>query len=96
VAILLISFGAGNAAAAGVPVNVRAAALASLRHLMIGEHGTNHALAGHAIVVGLGPKKVTSGNWSGYADDGGRTYSLITARWREPAVTCSPTSALGR
>jgi Peptidase A4 family len=57
---------------------------------MIGQRGTNHALGGHAIGTPSGPKKATSHNWSGYADDGGKTYTMVTARWKEPAVTCTP------
>jgi hypothetical protein len=93
VAALLIASVAGNASAARVPVNARAAALASLRHLMIGGPGASHAHGEHASVSGFGPKKVTSGNWSGYADDGGQSYSEVSARWREPAaVSCPPES----
>jgi hypothetical protein len=92
VAVLVIASGAGNASAAHVPANARAAALASLRHLMIGEQGTNHATGAYPILNGLGPKQVTSGNWSGYADDGGKTYNMVAARWKEPAVTCPPAS----
>ena len=87
---LLIATGMGNASAAPVPVNARAAALAALKHLMIGEHGTDHAASGQTVLGGFGPKKVTSGNWSGYADDSGRSYTTVTAQWEEPAVTCPP------
>jgi Peptidase A4 family len=90
VALLLVASGTGMASAARVPVNARAAALASLRHLMLGEHGTNRALGGQPIAGRFGPKKVTSHNWSGYADDGGKTYTLVTARWKEPSATCPP------
>ncbi|MGH3155735.1 MAG: G1 family glutamic endopeptidase, partial [Streptosporangiaceae bacterium] len=62
--------------------------LAALKQLMIGEHGTNHGAGGHAAVVGFGPKKVTSGNWSGYADDNSEGYSTVTAHWKEPTVNC--------
>lgn len=94
VAALLIASGAGNASAARVPVNAPAAALASLRHLMIGEHGTDHSHGGRAISAGFGPKKVTSGNWSGYADGGDRTYSYAAARWKEPTATCTSTDSM--
>lgn len=85
---LLIAAGMGNASAAPVPVNTRAAALSALKHLMIGKHGTDHALGGPTGLGGFGPKKVTSGNWSGYADDNGRSYTTVTAHWKEPTVTC--------
>jgi hypothetical protein len=39
---------------------------------------------------------VQSTNWSGYADDdtGSHTYSSATAKWTEPAVSCTSTTAL--
>jgi Peptidase A4 family len=90
---LLIVTGAGNASAAPVPVNARAAALATLKHVVVGEHGTSHAPGGQAVQGSFGPKKVTSGDWSGYADNG-RSYTTVTARWKEPSVTCGPDESM--
>jgi hypothetical protein len=94
VLILLVTAGTGNASAARVPVNARAAALAALKQLMIGEHGTDHALGGQAPQATFGPKRVTSGDWSGYADDNTGSYTTVTARWQEPSVTCSATDSM--
>lgn len=91
---LLIVSGTGNVSAARVPVNARAAALATLKHLMLGEHGTDHAVGGQTVLGGFGPKKVTSGNWSGYADGSGRSYTTVTAQWKEPAVTCGSKNSM--
>src|SRR5215469_10971754 len=65
-----------------------AAAIATLRHLKIGDHATNHAV-GHGVKV-KGLTQVQSTNWAGYADDNtaGSTYSTVTGNWSEPAVTC--------
>jgi Peptidase A4 family len=91
---LLVVSGAGSASAARVPANARAAALAALKHLMLGEHGTNHAVEGQPVLGGFGPKKVTSRNWSGYVDGSGRSYTMVKARWKEPAVTCGSKESL--
>jgi hypothetical protein len=66
-----------------------AAALATLRHLFVGEHPTNHAAGGHAPRAGR-VTPVQSTNWAGYADDNtaGNTYSTVTGHWTEPSVTC--------
>jgi len=62
---LVMAVGAGTASAAHNPVNARAAALAALKHLEIGEHATNHPLPGHSPRV-KGASEST--NWAGYAD----------------------------
>jgi hypothetical protein len=86
--------GAGAASAAQAPVNARAAAVAALKHLMIGEHGTDHVLSGQSVKIKGAPTKVKSTNWSGYADTGSNTYSTITGSWTEPKATCTSTTSL--
>jgi hypothetical protein len=82
---LVIAVGAGTASAAHKPVNARAAALAALEHLKIGEHATNHALPGRSRV--LAP--AVSLNWSGYADTKtSSTYSKVAGSWTQPKGTC--------
>jgi len=93
VAALLTVPVTGNASAARVPANARAAALASLRRLMIGEHATNHAL-GTPVPGSAGPKQAISTNWSGYADAGSQSYTEVSARWQEPAITCTAGTSL--
>ena len=65
-----------------------------LRHLKVGQHGTDQRVPGHARVNGL--TQVQSTNWSGYADDNtaGNTYSSITANWTEPSATCTSKQTL--
>jgi hypothetical protein len=90
---LLIASSTGSASAARVPGNARSAALAVLKHVVIGEHGTTHVVSTQADVGGFGPKKVHSGDWSGYADGNSENYSTVTAHWTEPTVTgCSTQS----
>jgi hypothetical protein len=93
---LFLAVGQAGASAtrAHSPRSARAAALAALKHLLIGQHGTNHP-AGHGA-RGAGLNQVTSTNWSGYADDdsGGNTYSKVTGKWVEPALSCTATTAL--
>lgn len=86
---LVMAVGAGAASAARSPVNARAAALAALQHLKIGEHDTNHLLPGHSVRAKGAPVKVQSGNWSGYADTktSGK-YSQVTGSWTQPKGTC--------
>ena len=77
---LVMAVGAGTASAARSPVNARAAALAALQHLKIGEHDTDHPLPGQSVrVKGC---EVQSGNWAGYADTktSGK-YSKVTGSW---------------
>lgn len=90
---LAVGQAGASAARAHSPQNARAAALAALEHLLIGQHGTNHRV-GHGV-RGVGLNQVKSNNWSGYADDsGGNTYSKVSGKWVEPAVTCTATTAL--
>jgi hypothetical protein len=86
---LVMAVGAGTASAAHSPVNARAAALAALRHLKIGQHPTNQPLPGHSVRV----RGATSSNWAGYADTNtSGTYSKVTGSWTEPTGNCSGNS----
>lgn len=82
---LVMAAGAGTASAAHSPVNARAAALAALKHLKIGQHPTNHPLPGQSLRI----KGATSANWAGYADSkASAKYSKITGKWTEPKANC--------
>ena len=97
---LLAALGTGTASAAAHPAaahgstNARATALALLKHLKIGQHGTNHAVIGHMTLSGKALNQVQSTNWSGYADDNrsGNTYSKVAGKWIEPTGKCSGTT----
>jgi hypothetical protein len=83
---LVMAVGAGTASAAHSPVNARAAALAALKHLKIGQHATNQPLPGHSVRV---KGASVSSNWAGYADTNtSGTYSKVTGSWTEPKGTC--------
>jgi hypothetical protein len=87
---LLAAFSPAAGAATTAPqANARAAALAEIRHLLVGQHPTDHRV-GHAVSI-RGLNQVQSTNWSGYADDNsaGTTYSTVTGNWAEPGVSCS-------
>src|ERR1700761_9304557 len=78
-----------------------AAARNAIRKLVVGEHGTDHAVSGHALAhparSGVSAlNQVSSTNWAGYADDstGGHTYSKITGNWTEPSASCTSTESL--
>ena len=83
---LVMAVGAGTASAAHNPVNARAAALAALKHLEIGEHATNHPLPGHSPRV---KGASASTNWAGYADTktSGK-YTKVTGSWTQPTGSC--------
>lgn len=70
-------------------------ALNFLRHLKVGQHGTDHQVSGHTRAID-GLTQVQSTNWSGYADNNtkGNTYTSITANWTEPTGTCTGTTTL--
>jgi len=86
---LLAAFSPAAGAATAPPAGARAAALAELRHMLVGQHPTDHRVGRAVRVQGL--NQVQSTNWSGYADDNskGNTYSTVTGNWAEPAVSCS-------
>jgi hypothetical protein len=87
--------GAGNPAAASQNARAAATARAFLEHLKVGQHATDHRVSGHSPRI-KGLTQVQSTNWSGYADDntGSHTYSSVTGKWSEPAVSCTSTTAL--
>jgi Peptidase A4 family len=72
-----------------------AAARAALKQLVIGQHGTDHAVSKHVAAIN-GLSQVDSTNWSGYADDnsGGNTYSQVSGNWIEPSASCTSTESL--
>jgi hypothetical protein len=82
--------GASTAAPATLHARAAAAAVAAIRHLSVGDHATNHAVMGHAVVI-KGLTQEESTNWSGYADNNsaGNTYSTVAGNWTEPTVSCS-------
>ncbi len=82
---------AANASTAGTaarpaPAAARAAALATIKQLAIGQHGTDQRLHSAGKVSGL--SQVDSTNWSGYADTGSG-FSQAAGSWTEPGATCS-------
>lgn len=83
---LVMAVGAGTASAAHSPVNARAAALAALKHLKIGQHPTNHPLPGHSVRI---KGAAVALNWAGYANTKtSATYSKVTGSWTQPKGTC--------
>jgi hypothetical protein len=89
---LVMAVGAGTASASHKPVNARAAALAALEHLKIGEHATNHPFPGHSVRV---KGAAMSTNWSGYVDTKtSSTYSKVTGSWTQPRGTCGSATSL--
>jgi hypothetical protein len=99
VAVVIAVAPAAGASAAAAPATLHAravaAARATLRHLLVGQHATDHRVSGHAMRI-KGLNQVQSTNWSGYADDNtaGHTYSTITGSWSEPSVSCSRQTSL--
>ena len=75
-----------GAAAGPAPSNAEASAIAVIRSLAVGQHGTDHRLPGASEVFGQG--QVESTNWSGYADTGSN-FSTVTGTWTEPGASCS-------
>jgi len=69
-----------------------AAARTFIEHLAVGQHGTDHRVAGHASRI-KGLTQVESSNWSGYADTGSG-FSTVTAKWTEPSATCGSALSL--
>jgi Peptidase A4 family len=95
---LLLAFGptagASTTSVAGASPSARAAAAARtlLQHLSIGQHGSDHRVAGHASKV-KGLNQVESSNWSGYADTGSG-FSTVTGMWTEPSGKCTSATSL--
>jgi hypothetical protein len=87
-AAAVLALGGAGAASAGThpgAASQAAAARAALHGLRV--PGTQHRLAGAPQRV-KGLTKVSSTNWSGYADTG-TGYSKVSSSWTQPAVTCS-------
>lgn len=83
---------AGPASAAHHPANTRAEMRTALEH-MLSVHPNSHG-AHQVLLRGTGLKKVTSTNWSGYADTG-TGFSTVTGKWKEPSVSgCNSSSPL--
>jgi hypothetical protein len=95
---LLLAFGptasASTTSAARTAPSAReiAAARTFIEHLAIGEHGTDHAVAGQASKI-KGLSQVESTNWSGYADTGSG-FKSVKAKWTEPSATCGSATSL--
>ena len=94
---LFVALGAGPASAAVHSAahggaTARSTALAFLKHLKVGDHATNHAVAFGSNA----PKQVQSTNWSGYADYSATTkFSKVSGSWTEPKGTgCTATTSL--
>jgi len=84
--VIAVAPGASAATPSASPyAHALAAARAALRHMSIGEHGTDHAVGHKSRFHGL--TQVQSLNWSGYADTS-TTFSTVTGNWKEPSVTC--------
>jgi hypothetical protein len=77
---------ASSVAASSAPAGAEASAIAVIRTLQIGQHGTFQSLPGASRV--FGPGQVESTNWSGYADTGSN-FSAVTGSWTEPGASCS-------
>jgi hypothetical protein len=87
------SAGASTASAAAATPGARLAAVRALfEHLRIGQHASDQRLPGHGSKVN-GLTKVSSTNWSGYADTG-TGYSSVTAKWTEPSAKCGSAESL--
>lgn len=88
-----LTLGGASAASAGThhsKVSQAAAARSALRGLKVPGTVHQHGPASGQI---RGLKKVTSGNWSGYADTG-TGYSKVSSSWTEPSVTCGSSQTL--
>jgi Peptidase A4 family len=93
--LVMVSSPAGASTAGAHPAqNVRAAAVAraALKHLMVGQHGTDHRVRGHHSRI-KGLSQVQSTNWSGYADTS-TTFSTVTGDWTEPSASCGSQTSL--
>jgi Peptidase A4 family len=89
---LVLAAGVGTASAAHTPANARAELRTALEHLL--SVHPNSRGAHWASIGGTDLKKVSSENWSGYADTG-TGFSSVSGTWTEPKVTgCSATGPL--
>src|SRR5215467_316036 len=90
--VITVAPGASAAAHTSSYARALAAARATLRHLHVGEHATNHGIFSHTTRV-RALTQVQSTNWSGYADTS-TTFGTITGNWAEPSVSCSGKTTL--
>jgi hypothetical protein len=94
IGMVIAAVPAASAATTGHHVSARAEAMIHardfIRHLKIGQHGTDQSVHGYARGIN-GLTQYDSTNWSGYADDNtaGNTYSKVTATWTEPGASCT-------
>jgi hypothetical protein len=77
---------AASASPAGATARADAMALTIIKHLKVGQHGTDHRLPGVSRAYGLSQAEST--NWSGYADTGSN-FSQVAGSWSEPGASCS-------
>jgi hypothetical protein len=86
---------AGASTASTASARAATAARTAIEHLAIGQHGTDHRVAGPTLKI-KGQSQVESTNWSGYADDNstGDTYSSLSGSWTEPTVSCTSQESL--
>jgi len=89
-----LTAGLSTAASASTTSHVRpsaaaakAEAIAIIKRLHIGQHGTDHRVSGPSAAIS-GLTQVQSTNWSGYADTGSN-FSAVAGSWTEPHATCS-------
>lgn len=73
---------------AGQRAEALAIARNALRHLHIGQHAANHAVARKPSVKA---NSVSSTNWAGYANID-EVFTSVGGAWTEPSVTCSGSS----
>jgi len=90
--VIAVAPGASAAAHTSSYARALAAARATLRHLSVGKHATNHAIFSHTTRV-KALTQVQSTNWSGFADTS-TTFGTITGNWAEPSVSCSGKTTL--
>jgi len=72
----------------------QAVAKAAIEKLTVGQQPLNHPVAGVSPAARFrGLSKVSSTNWSGYADTGS-SFSKVSASWTEPSASCGYTTQL--
>jgi hypothetical protein len=83
---------AASAATTPPSQTARAIAVAAIRHLSIGQHGTDHRVRAHVARI-KGLSQVQSTNWSGYADTGSG-FTQVSGSWKEPSASCGSATSL--
>lgn len=91
-----LTSGAGAATTSASPSAAKAAeakqaAIAAIKKMNIGRHGTARKLSGAKKVSGLTQEGTY--NWAGYADTGSN-FSQVSANWTEPKATCGSADQL--